>query len=55
MNQDLGIAARPKHMTAMAKLLVEELEVVDLAVERDPDRAIFIGQRLLAPGQVDDA
>ena len=29
-------------------------EVVDFAVEDDPHRAVFVGQRLLAAGQVDD-
>ena len=30
------------------------LEVVDLAVEDDDDRAVFVEQRLLAGGDVDD-
>ena len=29
--------------------------VVDLAVEADPDRLVFVGERLLAGGQIDDA
>ena len=29
--------------------------VVDLAVERHPDRLVFVGQRLVTAGQVDDA
>ena len=30
-------------------------EVVDLAKAHDPDRVVFIGDRLVAAGQVDDA
>src|SRR6185369_13669 len=32
----------------------QRLEVVDLAVERDPDRPVLVRQRLLSRGQVDD-
>ena len=41
-------------MTARAELALDLLEVVDLAVGDDLDRAVLVGERLLAAGEVDD-
>ena len=37
-----------KRVPAREVALVQFLEVIDLAVERDPDRAVFVRERLVA-------
>ena len=54
MDDDFGVAAGVEDVTERFELGDEFLEVVDLAVEHHRDRAIFIEQRLLSRGQIDD-
>ena len=54
MNDDLGIAARSKHMAERGEFGHQRLEIINLAVEHDADRAVFVEQRLIAARQVDD-
>ncbi len=42
-------------MAARFELGAQLGEVVDLAVEDDPDRAVLVGHRLIAGGEIDDA
>ncbi len=42
-------------MAEALELAPQVAVVVDLAVEADPDRLVFVGERLLAGGQIDDA
>ena len=42
-------------MTLARQIFAESLVVVNLAVENNPDGAVFIGDRLMASGEVDDA
>ena len=42
-------------MPSCRKLLAQASVVVDLAVEDDPDRLVFVGDRLVPALQVDDA
>ena len=54
--QDLGVGARAKAGAGPEELLPELHEVVDLAVEHDPYRAVVVPHRLVAGGrEVDDA
>jgi hypothetical protein len=54
VDDDLGVAAGGKGVAAEDEL-VPQLDVVeDLAVERNPQGAALVGQRLLPHGQVDD-
>src|SRR5215470_2559040 len=41
-------------MSTAFEILAQFLEVVDLAVEDDPDRFLGIGHRLMPAGEVDD-
>ena len=41
-------------MSPAFELLAELAEVVDLAVEDDPDRLLGVGHRLMAAGQIDN-
>src|SRR5205807_10146133 len=54
VDQNLGITLRSENVPLSAKPGPQIFEVVDFAVEDDPDRAIFIRQRLIASGQIDD-
>ncbi len=54
MDEDLGVAGRPEHVTELAQLDPELQVVVDLAVLHPPVPAAFISDRLVAVGQVDD-
>src|SRR5262245_55354029 len=50
------VALRSEPVTARQEIRTQILEVVDLAVEHEPDRAVFVGNRLARiRGQVDDA
>src|SRR6185437_6935086 len=55
MHDDFGVAARAELVAARVELLVELRKIVDLAIEADTDRAVFVEQRLAAQGrEVDD-
>src|SRR5687768_18519658 len=54
VNYDLGVAGGSEAMSAGQQLLPKLREIVDLAVEDDPDRAVLIGHRLNRRFQVDD-
>src|SRR4026209_1640904 len=55
MDQAFGIRAGAEHVAAAFECVTQLSVVVDLAVEDDPDAAIFIRDRL-APGvETDDA
>ena len=55
MKNHLGIRARAESV-AFARQLRAQFDVVEnLAVERDPDRAVLVRHRLLAAGEVDNA
>jgi hypothetical protein len=50
----LGVAVGAQHVPAGYEPAAQLLVVVDLAVEDDRFGAVFVEDRLLAPGQVDD-
>ena len=54
MDQDLGVALRAERVPPGLEPVPQRGEVVDLAVEDRPDRAVLVRERLMAPGQVDD-
>ncbi len=54
MDQDFGIALGPEPVSPAFEPAAQLLVVVDLAVEDDLDRAVFVADRLVAPFQVDD-
>ena len=51
----LGIGPGRENMAAVPQLVPDFGEVVGLAVVGDPDRAVLIGEGLVAPLDVDDA
>src|SRR5687767_2588994 len=55
MNERLGIAACRELVSRLEQPRAKLMVVVDLAVVDDGDVAGLIGDRLLAPGDVDDA
>src|SRR3982751_1935727 len=50
----LGVGVRTEHVTALIELSPQLDVVENLAVEYRPDRAVFVGDRLVSRGQVDD-
>src|SRR5262249_1617244 len=52
---DLRVAVSLKATAARFEQLARFEEVVNFAVENDPDRAVVVGHRLVAAGAVDDA
>ena len=54
VNDHFGVGRRSKAMTARLELAPQLAKVVDLAVEDDPDAAVFVGDRLVSPADVDD-
>ena len=54
MKNDLGITLRPELMPAFLKHLAESTVVEDLAVEDDPERSVFIAERLSAGFKIND-
>ena len=54
VDDDFGVRPGPEGMAFREKFLPQFLEVIDFAVEDDPDRLIFIGHRLGTGVQVDD-
>ena len=55
MDDDFGVALGDEAVPGCHQPVAELLEVVDLAVLHHPHRAIFVGNRLMAAGDVDDA
>ena len=55
MDDHLGVAVRAEAVPARLELGADVGEVVDLAVEDDPDRAVLVGERLIAGREIDDA
>src|SRR5206468_10441421 len=54
MNDRLGIAARGEAMSRALQRRSQQLKVVDLPVEGDLNRAVFVPQRLRPAFKVDD-
>ena len=54
VDEDLGVAAGREAVPPGLELLAEGGVVVDLAVVDDPDRPVFVRQRLMAALEVDD-
>src|SRR5207245_2637195 len=52
---DLAVGSRAEAVAPPLQVAAESLEVVELAVDGDPPRAVLAGDRLVAGGQVDDA
>ena len=55
VNNGFGIRPSLEDMAAFPQLLEECREVVNLTVEDDPHSVIFVGQRLVAAGHVNNA
>src|SRR5262245_12519284 len=56
MNDDLGVGPRSEAMSGSPELVSQVIEVVDLAVEDDPDRPVLVAHGLVAGRRaVDDA
>ena len=55
MRDDLGIAAAGEAVAVGAELVAEPLVLVELAVLRRPDAAVFVRERLMPVHDVDDA
>src|SRR6185369_1357760 len=56
VEQHLGVGARAEAVALLLQLEAQLLEVVDLAVEDDPQRAILAAHGLMAGrGEIDDA
>ena len=54
MDDDLDVAAAREDVALALELGAQRLEVVDLTVAHHPHRAVFVGDRLVAGGEVDD-
>ena len=54
MDPGLGVAASRQPVPARQQLLAQLRIFEELAVERDPDRVVLVGDRLAAAGEVDD-
>ena len=54
VHDDFGVALGVEHMAQRLQLRNQRLEVVDLAVEDDDHRPVFVEQGLLPGGHVDD-
>ena len=55
MRDRLAIALRAEAMTALHKIVAEFAVVVDFSIKDEGDRLIFVGERLIATGDIDDA
>src|SRR5271156_5004930 len=55
MNDDFSVGVGMKTMTLLFELAAELAEIVDLSVEDDPRRTIFVKHRLVSARQVDNA
>ncbi len=54
VNDDFGIGAGAEYVTSGKKVVTQLLEVIDLPIKDDPDRAILVGKGLMPGGQIDD-
>jgi hypothetical protein len=54
VDDDFGIGAGAKDVTAAFKLMAEFREVIDFPVEEDLDSALGIRHGLMAAGKIDD-
>ena len=54
VDEHFGVALGAEVVPGAFQPAAQVAEVVDFAVEDDPDRAVFVGERLLAAGHVDD-
>src|SRR5690348_4135073 len=54
MDNDLGVGARPEGVAERRQLRHQRLEVIDLAVEDDANRAVLVELWLVAGHQIDD-
>ena len=55
VQRDLAVRSSPEAMPLGLQAAADRLEVVELAVDDDVERLVFVGDRLIAGGQVDDA
>ena len=55
MNDGFGVALGAITVATSDQMLAQRPVIVDLAVEDDPDRTVFIADGLMAGGKVDDA
>src|SRR5580700_10985330 len=55
VNDGLGIALGSITMAARDQSLAQRTVVIDFTVENYPDRTIFVAERLMSVGDVDDA
>ena len=55
VDDDFGVGRRVEAVAGGLELAAQLAEVVDLAVEDDPDRAVLVVDRLVAGREVDDA
>ena len=55
VHDGLGIGIRVERVPVRDELRAQLAVVVDLAVEDHPDGAVFVANRLVAAGEVDDA
>ena len=55
VDDGFGVAVGAEAMALGDELLAQFLVVVDLAVEDDPDAAVFVGDRLVTGAEIDDA
>jgi hypothetical protein len=49
-----GVAPRAELMPALDEAAAQRFVIEDLAVEDDPQRLVFVGDRLVAAGHIDD-
>src|SRR5213076_331386 len=54
VDEDLGVGARPKTLAEPGEIVSQALKSVELAVERDQNRLVLVGDRLTAAVRVDD-
>ena len=54
VNDHFGVGACVKTMAALLELGAQFLEIVNLAVEDDPDRFFGVRHRLVTAGQIDN-
>src|SRR5205085_2292355 len=54
VHDDLGVRVRAKLVAAFQQVFAQRREVVNLAVEDDPDRFVLVADRLLPARQIND-
>ena len=54
MDDGFGVGLGAERVAAGLEIAAQLAMVVDLAVEDDPHRAVFVGHRLIAAGAIDD-